>query len=165
MTKGQEWLYLIYITINEITGNVCIMWRDLRNIILTQRRTRILSVPESNRNRLTRLITFQKSDYGNHQWALLFWKSNRMFTFMFLRSFCPKVSNSSSYTDGGQHIRSRLGFSILPKDTSTCTPGESNQQPSNNMSLALALSHSWPCWILLPTWPLLWISYWALNFT
>ena len=30
-----------------------------------------------------------------------------------------------------QHIRSSLGFSILPKDTLTCRLGESNQQPSN----------------------------------
>ena len=36
-----------------------------------------------------------------------------------------------------QHIRSSLGFSILPKDTSTCRPGESNQQPSNNNTLIL----------------------------
>ena len=28
-----------------------------------------------------------------------------------------------------QHIRSSLEFSILPQDTSTCKPGESNQQP------------------------------------
>ena len=26
-----------------------------------------------------------------------------------------------------EHIRGSLGFSILPKDTSTCRPGESNQ--------------------------------------
>ena len=43
-----------------------------------------------------------------------------------------------------QHIRSSLGFSVLPKDTSTCRPGESNQRPSNNMMLALPLSHSRP---------------------
>ena len=30
-----------------------------------------------------------------------------------------------------QHIRSSLGFSILPKDTSTYRQGESDQQPSN----------------------------------
>ena len=40
-----------------------------------------------------------------------------------------------------QCIRSSLGFSILPKDTSTWRPGESNQQPSDNM-LAQPLSHS-----------------------
>ena len=34
-----------------------------------------------------------------------------------------------------QHIRSSLGFNILPKDTSTCRPGESNQHPSNDKSL------------------------------
>ena len=38
-----------------------------------------------------------------------------------------------------QHIRSSLGFSILPKDTLTCRPGESNQQPSSNKMLALPL--------------------------
>ena len=41
-----------------------------------------------------------------------------------------------------QHIRSSLGFSILPKDTSTCSPGESNQRPSDNKALPLPLSHS-----------------------
>ena len=41
-----------------------------------------------------------------------------------------------------QHIRSSLGFSILPKDTLTCTPGETNQRPSHNKTLALPLSHS-----------------------
>ena len=43
-----------------------------------------------------------------------------------------------------QHIRSSLGFSILPKDTSTCRTGESNQQPHKNKTLALPLSHSRP---------------------
>ena len=37
------------------------------------------------------------------------------------------------------HIRSSLGVSILPKDTSTCRPGESNQRPSYNKMLALPL--------------------------
>ena len=44
-----------------------------------------------------------------------------------------------------QHIRSSLGFiifSILPKDTSTCRPGESNPRHSDNKTLALLLSHS-----------------------
>ena len=36
-----------------------------------------------------------------------------------------------------QHIRGNLGFSILPKDTSTCIPGELNQQPSDNKTVAL----------------------------
>ena len=39
-----------------------------------------------------------------------------------------------------QHIRSSLGLSLLPKDTSTCRPGESNQLPSNKMMPALPLS-------------------------
>ena len=42
-----------------------------------------------------------------------------------------------------QHIRGSLGFRILPKDTSTCRPGESNQRSSNNKT-ALFLSHSHP---------------------
>ena len=37
-----------------------------------------------------------------------------------------------------------LGFIILPKDTSTCRPGESNQRPSSNKARALTLSHSRP---------------------
>ena len=41
-----------------------------------------------------------------------------------------------------QHIRSSLGFSILPKDTLTCRPGELNQQPSNNKMLVPPLRHS-----------------------
>ena len=40
-----------------------------------------------------------------------------------------------------QHIRSSLEFSILPKDTLTCRPGESNQQPFNNKTPALSHSH------------------------
>ena len=35
-----------------------------------------------------------------------------------------------------QQIRSSLGFSILLKDNSTCRPGELNQQPSDNRTLA-----------------------------
>ena len=38
-----------------------------------------------------------------------------------------------------QHIRSSLGFSILPKDISTCRPGESNQGPSDSKTLVLPL--------------------------
>ena len=41
-----------------------------------------------------------------------------------------------------QHISSSLGLSILPKDTATCRPGELNQQPSDNNTLALPLSNS-----------------------
>ena len=41
-----------------------------------------------------------------------------------------------------QHIRSSLGFRILPKDTLTCRPGRENQRPSNNKALALPLSYS-----------------------
>ena len=39
-------------------------------------------------------------------------------------------------------IRSSLGFSILPKDTSTYRPGEWNQRPSDKKTMALPLSHS-----------------------
>ena len=42
--------------------------------------------------------------------------------------------------DVDQHIRSSLGFSILPEVNSTSRPGESNQQPSNSITLALPLS-------------------------
>ena len=58
-----------------------------------------------------------------------------------------------------QHIRNSLGFSILPKDTSTCGPGESDQQPSDNKTLALPLSRSHPfspafniCDMTSPAW-------------
>ena len=40
------------------------------------------------------------------------------------------------------HIRSSLGFSILPKDTSTGRPGELNQRTSSNKTLALPLNHN-----------------------
>ena len=36
------------------------------------------------------------------------------------------------------------------KDTSICRPGRSNQQPSSNKTLALPLSHSSPCLLLVP---------------
>ena len=74
-------------------------------------------------------------------------------TFTFSRRFCPKqltVIHTYIYTlmavaavqGADQHIRSSLGFSVLPKDTSTCRPGESSQRPSDNKTLALVLSHS-----------------------
>ena len=52
-----------------------------------------------------------------------------------------------------QHIRSSLGFSILPKDTSTCRPGESNrkfttqevQLPKDNQNNRYRLSGLWWC--------------------
>ena len=43
-----------------------------------------------------------------------------------------------------QNIRSSSGFSILPKDTLTCRPGELKQKPSDNKTLAVPLSHSRP---------------------
>ena len=41
-----------------------------------------------------------------------------------------------------EHISVSLGFSIFPKDTSTCRPGESNQRPSDNKMLAVRLNDS-----------------------
>ena len=41
-----------------------------------------------------------------------------------------------------QHISSSVELRILPKDTSTCRPGDLNQQPSDNKMLALPPSHS-----------------------
>ena len=41
-----------------------------------------------------------------------------------------------------QHGRSSLGFSILPKDTLTCRPGESNPQPSSGSNPEPQLPHS-----------------------
>ena len=76
------------------------------------------------------------------------------FTFReFSRHFCPMqltVIHTYIHTmmmvapmqGTDQHTRCSLGFSILPKDTSTCRPGESNQWPSNNKTLALPLIHS-----------------------
>ena len=74
---------------------------------------------------------------------------------IFIRSFCPKrltVFHTYIHTlmavaameGANQHIRSSLEFSNLTKDTSTCKPGESNQRPSNNKTLALTLSHRRP---------------------
>ena len=59
-------------------------------------------------------------------------KSPRSFTFRtFNRRFCAAMQGAD------QHIRSSLGFSMLPKDTLTCRPGELNQRTSNNKMLAL----------------------------
>ena len=79
---------------------------------------------------------------------LLIWVWGIM-TFTFYQTPLSEVTYSNSYTEGGgcharcvnQHIRSSWGFSILPKDTLTCRPGESNQRPSNKKTLALSLSH------------------------
>ena len=72
-----------------------------------------------------------------HQMTRCWWGRHSHFR-AFIRRFCPKRLNSyiHSYTDGvwmwlpckmpTSTIRSSLGFSI--KDTSTCRPGESNQQ-------------------------------------
>ena len=63
-----------------------------------------------------------------------------MFTIRpFGRHFCMKrltltrtLMAVAAMQGANQHIRSSLGFSTLPKDTSTCRPGESNQRPSDN---------------------------------
>ena len=61
-------------------------------------------------------------------------------TFKFT-AFSGFFVQSERWSKGGcQHIRSRLGFSILPKDTSSCRPGESNHRPSDNQMLALPLT-------------------------
>ena len=53
----------------------------------------------------------------------------------FSRCFCPKrfteihtLMSVAAMQGAAQHIRSSLGFSILPKDTSPCEPGELNQR-------------------------------------
>ena len=72
----------------------------------------------------------------------------------FFGAFCPKQLTAihtnihtlmavAAMQGADQHIRSSLGFSILPKDTS-CRPGWSNQRPSDNKTQALPLSHSRP---------------------
>ena len=79
------------------------------------------------------------------------------FTFRtFSWCFCPKrltVIHTYIHTllavaamqDTDHHIRSSWGFNILSEDTLTCRSGESNQQTSNNKTLALPLSHSRSC--------------------
>ena len=62
--------------------------------------------------------------------ALTSYKKNKINTFT---AFCPE---RHAYIHSW-HIGSSLGFNILPKDTFTCRPGESNQQPSDNKALAL----------------------------
>ena len=43
-------------------------------------------------------------------------------------SFIHTRTVAAAMQGADQHITSSFGFSILPKDTSTCRPGESNQQ-------------------------------------
>ena len=70
-------------------------------------------------------------------------------TFTFSRRFCLKrltvihtLMVVAAMQGADQRIRSSW-FSILPKDTSTWRPGESNQRPSYNKTLALHLSCSY----------------------
>ena len=74
------------------------------------------------------------------------WQTNVTFTFS--RRLCPKplavihtrILNWWRWIPCDQHMRSSLGFSILPKVTSTCRPGESNQRPSDNKLLLLLIT-------------------------
>ena len=70
------------------------------------------------------------------------------FFFLHFAGFCPKRFTLihicihtrmvvAAMQGTNQHIRSSLGFSILPKDILTCRPGESNRQPSDDRTLAL----------------------------
>ena len=77
--------------------------------------------------------------------------NSQTFTFSaFSRCFCPRrltVIHTFIRTlmvvvaiqGADQHIRSSLGFRILPKNILTWRPGESNQQASNKKTLALPL--------------------------
>ena len=58
-------------------------------------------------------------------------------------SYIHKLMAMAAMQGADQHMRSSLGFSILPKDTSTCTLGDSNQQPFYYKTLALPLSRLW----------------------
>ena len=82
--------------------------------------------------------------------------NSKTFTFLaFSRCFCPRrltVIHAFIHTlmavaaiqGADQHIKSSLGFVILPKDTSKCRPGESNQQASQK--------RHWLCpWATAPT--------------
>ena len=75
--------------------------------------------------------------------------------FTFIRCLCPKrltVIHTDFHTlmvlaamqGASEHIRNSLGFSVLPKDTLICRPGETNQRPSDDKTLALPLSHRRP---------------------
>ena len=66
---------------------------------------------------------------GLRSWPTISPKSSKFRAFS--RCFCATMQ------DADQHIKSSLGFSLLPKDTSTCRPGELNQRPSDNKMLAL----------------------------
>ena len=53
-------------------------------------------------------------------------------------SYIHTLMMTAAMQGADQHIGSDLGLGILSKDTSqTCIPGESNQQPANNKTLAL----------------------------
>ena len=51
-----------------------------------------------------------------------------------------------------QHIRSSLGFSILPKDSSTWTQGESNQR-SSIISNIISIPEPEPLAVIMPNYP------------
>ena len=84
------------------------------------------------------VVSFQRpTTYNPTGWINLHFKA-------FSGHFCPKRL-TVIYTlmvvvpmqDADQLIWSRSGFSILPKDTLTCRPGDSNQRSSDNKMLAL----------------------------
>ena len=62
---------------------------------------------------------------------------------IYSHSYIHRLMVAAAMQAADQHIRNSLAFSILPKDTSTCRPWESNQQPSDNKTLALPLRQSW----------------------
>ena len=65
-------------------------------------------------------------------------------SFTFSRHFCPKqLTVTHTFTHWTTStLGAVLGFIILYKDTWTSRPRELNQQPSDNKTLALPLSHS-----------------------
>ena len=52
-----------------------------------------------------------------------------------IRTHSHTLMAAATMQGADQHVRSSLGF--LPMDTLTCRPGESNQRPPNNKTLAL----------------------------
>lgn len=64
----------------------------------------------------------------------------------FIRLFSVWVTDCSSFTHWWWRLTCRPAHQDqvqgLPKDTSTCRPGESNQRPSDYKMLALPLRHS-----------------------
>ena len=72
----------------------------------------------------------------------------------FIRRFCPKrLTVIHTYIHTLIHTRSSLGFSILPKDTSTCRPGNRTLIHSHHLCyLMFQLLYSDITWHLCFTW-------------